>query len=93
MNLAPNQIIKMTNPQLNVARNALAKRQEESANSTLLEEINNPREEIHGMKEMKREVELLTTRLDDPYTTLSGISGQQGETPELGNSGCEGRSR
>ena len=74
MNLAASQITKMTNPQLKAALKTLlnAKRQEEPANSILLEEIKYLREEIREIKQIKKEVELLTTRLDDAYTIIHG---------------------
>lgn len=74
MKLAASQITKMTNPQLKTALSTLlnAKRQEEPGNSILLEEIKYLREEIRELKQVKKEVELLTTRLNDAYTIIHG---------------------
>ena len=74
MNLASSQITKMTNAQLKAALNTVlhTRKQEEPANLILLEEIKSLKEEVREMKTIKREVELLTSRLNDAFSIIQG---------------------
>ena len=73
MNLASSQITKMTNAQLKAALNTVlhTRKQKEPANSILLEEIKSLKE-VREMKTIKREVELLTSRLNDAFSIIQG---------------------
>ena len=73
MNLASSQITKMTNAQLKAALNTVlhTRKQEEPANSILLEEIKSLKE-VREMKTIRREVELLTSRLNDAFSIIQG---------------------
>ncbi len=70
--LTPNDISKMTNPQLKRALSTLvtAGRGEDPTNAVLLEEIRKMREEVAEIRGLRQEVQTLSVRLDDAYTTI-----------------------
>ena len=75
--LAPNEINRMTNPQLKRALSTLVTSQRENiqrendpTNAILLQEIKMLREEVAELKGLKKEVQSLSDKLDDAFTTI-----------------------
>ena len=70
--LTPNDINRMINPQFKHALSTIvtAGRGENPTNAVLLEEIRKMRKEVAEIRGLRQEVESLSTRLDDAYTTI-----------------------
>ena len=75
--LASQEINRMTNPQLKRALNTLVSAQREISqrgdgptNAVLLQEIKKLREEVKEIRDLKMQVQCLSEKLDDAFTTI-----------------------
>lgn len=75
--LAPNEINRMTNPQLKKALTTLVaarrednERDDNPTNAILLQEIQMLRQEVAEIRQLKKEVQSLSNKLDDAFATI-----------------------